>query len=113
MINSQTKIFVEVAETEEKRTRGLSGREKLLDIEGMLFVFETPARHTFWMKDMKFDLDIIWINNKKIVDITENVSHNNQQVIYSPKVPVNMVLEVNAGFVKKNEIKIEDHVNTN
>ncbi len=112
-INSKTKVYVEVADTDAKRIHGLSGREGLKDNEGMLFVFENEGLYSFWMKEMKFDLDFVWIRNNKIVDIIQNVSHNNQEVIYRPKTPVTEVLEINAGFVEKNGIKIGDAVNIN
>lgn len=103
-------IDIEIANTEEKRTKGLSLHKPLKENEGMLFIFAQPGFYGFWMKDMLFDLDFIWIQDEKIVDLTENVSHNNQEKIYQPKVPVTQVLEVNSGFVKKNGVKMGDEV---
>lgn len=108
VVINHTKIQVEVADTDEKRTKGLSRHTPLKENKGMLFVFPTSNYYGFWMKDMEFDLDLIWIENFKIVEITENVSHNNQGIIYKPKKIVDKVLEVNAGFVRKNGIKIGD-----
>lgn len=105
VFNQATKIIAEIADTETKRNQGLSGKEKLKINEGMLFIFTAPGIYSFWMKDMKFNLDFIWMNGNVVVDITQNVSHNNQQIIYSPKVPINMMLEVDAGFVEKEGIK--------
>jgi uncharacterized membrane protein (UPF0127 family) len=81
---------------------------------GMLFVFSTSQVRTFWMKDMNFPLDFIWINQNQVVKIDENVPApinklDPPQVILSDK-PVNQVLEVNAGFVSKNHISIGDKV---
>jgi uncharacterized membrane protein (UPF0127 family) len=59
-INSQ-KIVVEVADTNQARTQGLSGRKCIGQDEGMLFVFNQPGFYAFWMKDMKFAIDIVWI----------------------------------------------------
>lgn len=103
-------INVEIADTDAKREKGLSFHKPLTDDEGMLFVFENSGFYGFWMKNMQFDLNFIWINNGRVVDITENVSHNNQERIYQSKVMVDEVLEVNAGFVKLNRIRIGDNV---
>lgn len=110
IVDSKVKITVEIADTEEKRAQGLSNREKLGENEGMLFVFDGPGFYRFWMKDMKFDLDFIWIANGRVVDITENVSHNNQKTLYFSKVPLNMILEVNAGFAGKNGVEIGNNI---
>jgi uncharacterized protein len=99
-------INVEIADTEDKREKGLSFHQPLTDDEGMLFLFTTANRYGFWMKDMLFDLDFIWIFNGQVVDLTENVSHNNQGKVYQPKVPVTQVLEVKAGFTRRNQIKV-------
>lgn len=55
------KIKAEVVDNEEARMKGLSGRDNLADDEGMFFVFEKSDIYPFWMKDMKFAIDIIWI----------------------------------------------------
>ena len=91
-----------LATSSEARVRGLSGRESLKPDQGMLFVFERPDISGFWMKDMLFPLDIIWIDeNKKIVGINENVSPETfPNLFFSPK-PVLYVLELNAGIAKE------------
>src|SRR3989344_8005153 len=69
------KIVVEVADTVAKQIQGLSGRASMKNNEGMLFVFKEEAIQSFWMKDMQFSLDILWIDeNKIIVGIERNVS---------------------------------------
>jgi len=119
----QTKVFVagqpvwvKIAKTPSERQQGLSGVRKLADDEGMLFVFPEKQQPTFWMKDMNFPLDFIWISDKKIVDLTENVLNPSPDTPEpeisrcQPKQPVDMVLEVNAGWIAKNKIKIGDPV---
>ncbi len=109
----ETTIKVQVADTVKTRMEGLSGREKLEDNEGMLFVFPFSGKHGFWMKDMNFNLDIIWIKENKVVGISENVEKpktNNfadLETVYPPE-DINMVLEVNSGFSKTNNLKIGD-----
>ena len=110
------KIFVGLAKSNEEKRQGLSDREKLSDSQGMLFDFtgETNARPGFWMKDMRFDLDLIWIKNKKIIGITANVpspkNAGDKLPLYSPPSPVDMVLEVAAGWSERQKIKVGDEV---
>lgn len=108
-----TEIKVQIADTVKTRADGLSGREQLADDEGMLFIFPYSGKHGFWMKDMNFNLDIIWIKDNKIAGISENVQRPDTKnwtaldTVYPPE-DVNMVLEVNSGFTKDNNLKIGD-----
>ena len=93
-------IPVEVADTLKKRSLGLGKRTSLKKGWGMLFVFEKRKPYRFWMKDMQFPLDIIWLDNNRIVHIIHNAKPSNSEdepeVMTSP-VPVNFVLEIAAG----------------
>src|SRR4026208_1251957 len=71
-INGHT-LNIEIAQTQIEREKGLSGRDTLPENSGMLFVFDKPDYYAFWMKDMKFPLDFIWIRDQKVVQITEGV----------------------------------------
>ena len=108
-------ILVEVANTDATRTQGLSDRENLKDGQGMLFDFsntQTP-RPSFWMKDMNFDIDIIWIANGKIVGITPNVpapQDSNKLPTYAPPTDISHVLEVPSSYSERAGIKIGDTV---
>jgi uncharacterized membrane protein (UPF0127 family) len=64
---------VEVATTPEQLAKGLSSRTALNTKTGMLFVFSPAEQATFWMKDMNFSLDLVWIKNGKVTDITRDV----------------------------------------
>lgn len=103
-------ILVEIADNPKKREKGLSGRNFLPQNQGMLFIFEKPDYWSFWMKDMKFPLDFVWIRGNKIVEITENVKVEDFQPpnLLRPKKPVDKVLELNSGMVKKLKIKPND-----
>ena len=102
------KIPVEVADTLKKRSLGLGNRPYLTKGWGMLFVFEERKPHRFWMKDMQFPLDIIWLDNHRIVHINHNAkpaySDDEPNVMTSP-VPVNFVLEIAAGRAEKLRLK--------
>lgn len=104
----------QLADTPVKQQQGLSGRANLGENEGMLFVFSRKTIPRFWMKDMEFPIDIIWISNNKIVDIHKNVpipqkgALNTSLPTYQPSTPINYVLELNAGTVENLNIKIGD-----
>lgn len=95
-------LEVEIADTAEKITLGLSGRDQI-GADGMLFILAEPRQPGFWMKKMKFDLDIIWIKNNKIVGIHKNIpapaenTPESKLEVYFASEPVDMVLEVPAG----------------
>lgn len=94
-----------VADDEEERKEGLSNRRSLNENTGMLFVFEEKGNHAFWMRNMNFPLDIIYLDGGKVVDIKKNVppaeDSNQNPPIYTPKSPANSVLEVAAGVSDK------------
>ncbi len=105
-------VNVEIADTPEKRTLGLSGRTALLPNAGMLFVFDNEDYHTFWMKDMNFPLDIIWIgSDMKIVDVFKNATPDSYpKYAFKPDHPAKYVLEVNTGWLEKNKINLGDKI---
>lgn len=92
-------IQVEVADTPAARMRGLSGRARLDAGHGMLFPYAVPDRPGFWMKDMRFALDLIWIRDGRVVDLTLRAPYRaeGRLPIYMPREPVDLVLEVPAG----------------
>lgn len=125
VLNTKTgeKIFIEIASTSEAQEQGLSGKRKLMEFvrdqkirtEGMLFVFEKPTVLSFWMKDMNFDLDMIWMDeNFKIVHITKNAqasSYNKQNpasstIFTNGNNPAKYVLEINSGL--SNELNLRE-----
>jgi uncharacterized protein len=105
---------VELATTSAQQQLGLSGRASMPKNQGMLFIFQTANRYPFWMKDMKFNLDMIFINNNKIVSIFQNVpapkNANANLPTYAPSSAANEVLELNAGVAKADGFKNGDTV---
>ena len=107
-------IPVEVADTLKKRSLGLGKRTTLKKGWGMLFVFEKRKPHRFWMKDMQFPLDIIWLDNHRIVHIIHNAQPVNSKVepeVMTSPVPVNFVLEIAAGRATKLRLKTGQRMN--
>ena len=100
-------VLVEIANTPEARTQGLSGREAIRDNTGMFFVFETPAQYGFWMKDMRFAIDIIWIDETlHVIGIEREVSPETFPQIFKPVRLAKYVLELPAEFSEKHHIDI-------
>jgi uncharacterized membrane protein (UPF0127 family) len=107
----------ELALTPEEVSRGLSGRERLEPGTGMLFVFAPRAASYFWMFDMRFPLDLVWISIEcKVVDITPNApapapgTPASQLPLYTPASPAAYTLEINTGEAEHHGIEIGDQV---
>jgi len=95
-----SRFLVEVVDTTETLSKGLSGRKVLPQRQGMLFVFPNLEVHSMWMPNMYFPLDIVWIDNeKKIIKIEENISPcsgTNNCTSYSSLYPTKYAIELNA-----------------
>jgi len=105
---NDSKFQVEVAETDTEKQIGLSNTQSLPENEGMLFLFDKPGFYSFWMKEMKFPIDIIFINGNKVTTIVTNAmppSKNDGNLpLFQPTEESDKVLEVNAGIAKKYNI---------
>jgi len=100
----------EIADTGLKQMWGLSNRESLPTGRGMLFLFDRASLHGFWMKDMRFPLDLIWIREGRVIGISENLlpEGSSPQQTYYPSSAVDAVFEINADEAAKAGIKIGD-----
>ncbi len=107
IINGHT-IMTELAVTNTEKEKGLGYRDSLPVDTGMLFVYQNRDRYGFWMKGMQFPLDFIWIDGNTVVDLTENVATT--APAFAPLVPVDKVLEVNAGVIESLGIRVGDPV---
>lgn len=98
-------VVVEVADTETARELGLSGHAPLADGQGMLFVFDQDALWGFWMKDMRFAIDILWLDSSgRVVTIAANVSPDSYPQTFYPKMPARYVVELPAGYAAAHSI---------
>ena len=109
------KLHIYLADTEAKREEGLSSFKGLSDQEGMLFLFDQAGNYQFWMKGMSMPIDIIWINNNKVIGITPDIpvqtgAADNELKKYAPPSEVDKVLEVRAGWTKKYGIEAGNNV---
>ena len=89
-------INVIVASTSEQQSLGLGQRDALPANEGMLFPFAVPGQYGFWMKDMRFSLDMVWISaDKRVVMVSRDVSPASYPEVLYPPNPISYVLELN------------------
>lgn len=108
--NKNITFNVEIAKTIEERRTGLMYRKKLLNNEGMLFIFPREKIIQLWMKNTYIPLDVIFISeNKVIVDIKKNMEKLSETIVKS-KVKSRYALEFNAGLINKLDIEIGDKV---
>ena len=107
-------VTASLSTTPDSQSKGLSIKDSLNENEGMLFIFESPQKYSFWMKDMKFPIDIIWINSTgKIVHIEKNLSPCYLLLpcpSYAPKNDSLYVLEVVSNFTNKFGVSVGDSV---
>jgi uncharacterized membrane protein (UPF0127 family) len=103
-------ILADIAITDEDQIKGLSIRDQMNENEGMLFVYGEPSRQSFWMKDMKFPIDIIWLNGTgSVVHVEENLRPcvpSLECPSFSPNENAQYVLETVAGFAQKHHLMI-------
>ena len=104
-------FFVDLADTNLKRQKGLSESSPLLDNQGMFFIFESSGTHGFWMKDMLYSIDIIWIDqNMQITHIEKSAGPNSYPKTFYPNNPSMYVLEISSGQSEILGLKIGDAV---
>ncbi len=106
-------LTAELAVTDKERQVGLMFREKIDWDQGMLFVFKTEGIHSFWMKNMRFPIDILWLDReKRIVHLETNVPPCTKDPCpsYSPSNSTLFVLELKAGSVARHHLKLYDKI---
>lgn len=104
------KLSIEIADNDYETETGLMYRKEMQDDQGMLFVFPDQAMHSFYMKNTEFALDLIFIkSDMTVASFQENAQPLNEKSL-SSKVPVQYVLEVNAGLVSAWGLKVGDSV---
>jgi len=100
--NSPTGFQFEIVDTEELRSKGLSGRTHIPEDYGMLFVFDSDVIPYFWMKDMLVSIDILWLTQDgEITGILHDVSPETFPETFSPDTPIRYVLETKAGEARR------------
>ena len=111
MIIGTTPVFASVADEREERIQGLSGVPSLQENEVKLFVFPHDDTWSFWMKDMNFSIDMIWVDaSSTVVYIEENVAPETFPTSFEPTAPARYVIETVAGFAERHNIGVGDPV---
>jgi uncharacterized protein len=104
------KLIADLALTQDQQIKGLAIRNHVNESEGMLFVFQHPSRQSFWMKDMKFPIDIIWLNaNRSVVYIVSNLEPcpiRGYCPGFLPDSDSLYVLETSAGFSQRHNVRV-------
>jgi len=94
----QANLFIQRAENEKDKQKGLGDKPCIGPSEAMLFVFDKPGSYSFWAKDMQFAIDIIWLSaDKKVVYRQLNVQPSSNPQSFTNQPPAKYVLELNAG----------------
>lgn len=103
---------VEVADTPSKLEKGLGDRDAIAADRGMYFPFTSAQKWVFWMKGMRFPIDIVWIRDGKIVDVAADVPPPTVMPLetYTPIEPADAVLELKAGTVREADMRVGDEV---
>jgi len=104
-------LQLDIAGSPEKKRRGLSDRSTLAANEGMLFLYATSGRYGFWMKDMNFAIDIIWLDkDSRVVDLKREARPESFPETFRPDKSAKKVIEVVSGFTKTENINIGDRL---
>jgi uncharacterized membrane protein (UPF0127 family) len=109
-----TVINVDVSDTADEREQGLSGKTSLAHDTGMLFVFDTPGKYGFWMKDMNFPLDMVWISESgSVVSINSDVATSTYPSVYYPPTDIKYVLELPSHYTVEHGIDVGSNASLN
>jgi len=108
-------IDLDLAQTPDERAVGLGGRSGIGEAQGLLFLFSAPGYYEFWMKDMRFSIDILWINGDRIVDIKSNIEPEpdkpeHQLVRYRPAAVADKALELRSGWADRHGVRVGDRI---
>ena len=105
-------VQVELAETPQQQALGLGQRDALPWDTGMLFLYEKPGFYAFWMRGMRFSIDIVWIFKGRIVGIEPSVpfERGGNGPTVRPASLVDSVLEVPAGYAAARGWRTGDRV---
>jgi hypothetical protein len=96
-----------IAATDAKRQQGLSNRTEMASDRGMLFVYDKPGSACLWMKDMRFSLDMIWLDvNKKVVHVEQNVTPESYPNQFCSDKPAKYIVELNSGEVARAGVRV-------
>ena len=104
-------IWVEIADNDAERQKGLMWREELKEDHGMLFVFPSPQIQSFWMRNTYLPLDIAFIDEEWVITDILQMEPLIDTIYYKSSKPVPYALEMNQGWFEKRQVKVGDKIN--
>ena len=112
--DSKCGVVLEVASDDQSRMKGLSGRETMADNRGMLFIADQVETQCFWMKEMKFPLDLVWLSeDKKVTKVEKNLAPETYPTQYCSSIPDKYVIELTAGSIDRLGIQLDQQMSWN
>jgi len=106
----KTNAEIQIADNEFEEELGLMYRKQMDENKGMLFIFQKPDIQTFWMRNTFIPLDMIFVNADKIIVTIQKATKTLSDQTYSSTAPAQYVIEVDAGFCERHNIKVGDKV---
>jgi uncharacterized protein len=108
----KAEVRADVAVSDAERRQGLSGRASLAEDRGMLFVYSDHVERRYWMKGMRFPIDIVWIDRGRVTGVEPNVPVpvGDEFPTYPSRAPADRVLEVRAGWTSRHSVERGDRV---
>lgn len=103
-------VSVEYARTPAEQQQGLSGRDALAPDTALVFPFSPAATPTFWMRGMRFPIDIVWVAQGRVVGIEAGAPADDGAIQYQPPSPVDEVFELPAGWCATHGVDVGDTV---
>lgn len=107
------KFSAYIADTPARQAIGLMFRERLKNSECMLFIFNKPGSYGIWMRNMRFPIDIIWLDDcRKVISVKNAVqpAGSLEFTTYHPSAAAKYVIEIQSGFIRQNKIKVGQHI---
>lgn len=109
---AKQEIRAEIAADDVAREKGLSGRQCIPDGVGMMFSFDKPGSYGFWMKDMRFPIDMVWLDSdRQVVTIVQNAQPGSYPKTFTSSLPAQYVLELGSGQAQALGIKTGSRLN--
>ena len=101
----QCQFDLSLAKSTSEQRRGLSLLPVLADDRGLAFPQATAGRPNFWMHQMRFNIDLIWLNQERVVAVDPNLTLDGGRRIYPAPQPVDLIIELAAGRAEECQIK--------
>lgn len=99
-------LVAEIAATSDERSLGLMNREFMAENRGMVFVFEQPGYHCFWMRNTLIPLTVLFLDAEQRIVQTNDMQPLSEQV-HCAQQPAHFALEVNQGWLQRQGLQLQ------